>query len=94
MYDVSNKVKFELIGYALLGVCFYLLFDWSVTNLEILDKTSVKMDDNLALRWFYVFVSILNLILLIRCIYLFIREFLAAKLKNNVDQIDIVEKRD
>ena len=92
--NTLNKVKFELVVYGLLGVCFYLLFDWSITHLEILDKTSVRMDDNLALRWFYIFVSILSLILLIRCMYLFIREFFVAKLKNTVDQTDIVEKRD
>lgn len=79
--NTLNKVKFKLIGYGLLGVCFYLLFDWSATNLEILDQTSVKMDDNLALRGFYVFVSIPSFILLIKCMYLFIQEFFAANCK-------------
>jgi len=91
MNKLNNEVKFKLVVYGLLGVCFYLLFDWSATHLEILDQTSVKMDDNLALRGFYVFVSMLGFILLIRCMYLFIGELFVAKKNLKIDVVQTIE---
>jgi len=56
------EMKLKLLVYGLLGVCFYLIFDWSTTNLEVLEQTLINMDDNLALRGFYVFISLLSFI--------------------------------
>jgi|GEM_PF-4262302 len=57
-------MKTKLLIYAFLGVCFYLIFDWSATNLKILDETLINMDDNLALRGFYVLTSLFSFIIL------------------------------
>lgn len=63
-------MKTKLFIYLLLGICFYLIFDWSATNLDVLRQTVINIDDNLALRSFYTLMSLTSFILLIRCLYL------------------------
>jgi len=53
---IEMKVKLAVFG--LLGACFYLIFDWSATN-----QVMIKMNDNLSLKSFYVFVSLLSFII-------------------------------
>ncbi len=57
-------MKFKLLIFGLIGIFFYWLFDLCATYLVILEQARINIDDNLSLRSFYVFVSLLSFIFL------------------------------